>query len=177
MVVQKTYYCDYTPLNEDSNFYFEDVIPAYTEKSVVNGKVYGVIDGENLADALNREDYTLPDINLDASTYAYIGCAIEADIEVDEYQWYRFAAQWDAWYMLYTDGSTDVIGELFYGMVPDDSTFGRLAYEDDLYEADDGNDPDRNFIISVHIPAGTWVYLRVSAHESGTYCLKVRRLS
>lgn len=175
-VVQKTYYCDYTPLNEDSNFYFEDVIPAYTEKSVVNGKVYGIIDGENVIDALNREEYTLPDINLDACTYVYSGYRDDVEIDIGEYQWYYLIAPRDGWYMFYTDGSVDVIGELFYGRVPDDSTFGRIAYEDDLYEADDGNDPDENFSILINVTAGTRIFLRVSARDSGMYTLRVREL-
>lgn len=172
----EVYYCDYTPLNSNNNFYFEDVIPAYSENTIVNGRIYGIVDGGNVVDALNREDYELPNVNFEGCTYVYSGYRRDGNINVGEYQWYYLIAPRDGWYRLYTYGNIDVIGELFYGRVPDNSTFGRIAYEDDLYEADDGSDPDENFSILINVTAGTRIFLRVSTRDSGTYTLIVEKL-
>ena len=97
---------------------------------------------------------------------------ITAELAEDEYHWYKFVVPEDGWYNFYseyTESYLDVRGELFYEIVPDGSTEGRIDAPDDLYEPDDGNDPDRNFDMLLEVNEGDAVYIRVSAYSEGSY--------
>ena len=54
-------------------------------------------------------------------------------------------------------------------IVPAGSTQDRIDFSDDLYEPDDGNDPDRNFELFLEMDKGDTVYIRVSAYDAGSY--------
>lgn len=102
------------------------------------------------------------------------------EIEEDTSNWYRFVVPSDGIYYFYTEYTEDEVdtkGELFYEIVPDGSTVGRIVVEDDQEEPDDGNDPDMNFYMVVTLEEGDVVYLRVTAYDDGEYTLRVSRSS
>ena len=54
-------------------------------------------------------------------------------------------------------------------IVEDGSFQGVIDTADDLYEPDDGNDPNRNFELFFEMDEGDIVYVRVSAYDAGSY--------
>lgn len=111
---------------------------------------------------------------LGVNTYTVITCefSIVEELGDGEYHWYKFESPENGWYKFYsqyTQSYLDVKGELFYVIVPAGSTQDRIDFSDDLYEPDDGNDPDRNFELFLEMDKGDTVYIRVSAYDAGSY--------
>ena len=111
---------------------------------------------------------------LDVNTYSVITCdfSVVAELGDGDYHWYKFVAPEAGTYEFYTEYTNsylDVKGELFYEIVEDGSFQGVIDEADDLYEPDDGNDPDRNFELFFEMDEGDVVYVRVSAYDAGSY--------
>ena len=104
-----------------------------------------------------------------------INSGITNTISNEDYQWYKFTATQAAWYSFYTNGSTDMVGELFAELVPNDITTGQLVYSDSVSDLT-LNISANNFSFRYYLSKGQTVYLRVSTDDaSGTYQIRVIR--
>lgn len=117
------------------------------------------------------------------NAHTYIDLTVDNNISVQmaegQYHWYRFTVPTTGWYYFYTEGDeVDTVGELYSTIVPNNSTNGRIEYNDDEEDQDEGDDSDFNCILMVQLTAGQVVYLRVSARDwksDGIYTLTVSR--
>jgi hypothetical protein len=98
-------------------------------------------------------------------------------ISSGESNWYRFTAGEAGTYEFYTRSNLDTCGFLFEFFVPDGSTTGALAFNDDGYQGD--VEMMYNFKITYTLSAGQTVYIRVSAysaHISGPIIFYVEKI-
>lgn len=166
------YYCDFTPVAGLDHHYFQDIIYSYRANSIVNGTIYAIKDYSNVLDLIEHIESDLPDLDSISYTSLVLSNAVTATIDDGDYQWYEFVAPSSGSYTFRTEGNLDTIGEMYYGVVPDNVTFGLIAENDDEY-TDDGNDPDRNFSFARTLEVGERVYIRVSSWEAGEYTMRV----
>lgn len=73
--------------------------------------------------------------------------------------WYKFTAPTTATYSFVSSGNVDTYGELFSRIVPDGTTYDRIAYNDD-------GGTDNNFAISYSMNQGEVIYIRVRGYNS-----------
>lgn len=166
-----SYYFDFTPSVQSDYLYEDDIISAWNEHTVVNGKVYGIRDCTDMNHALSRVDYYLPDVNTSPVQSLYLNNGIPNELYIGEYHWYSFTAPSSGTYNFYTEGSTDTYGELFSTVVPARSIENRLTFDDDFGAG-------RNFNITYSLSSGQTVYLRVRGYNwnrCGLYNVRVTR--
>lgn len=91
---------------------------------------------------------------------------------VNKYYWYEYIAPSSGEYSFKTTGTTDTYGELFTNMIYDDSTTGRITYDNN---SGDGN----NFLINHYLNTGQKVYLRVrgaNPNVSGNFGFNINKI-
>lgn len=166
-----SHYFDFTPIIQSEYLYDSDTITAWNSNSVVNGTIYGIVDSDDMQNAINRVNYTLPDVNTGEIKNIYLNSSIPGELYIGEYHWYKFTATTAGTYSFYTENSFDTTGELFSSVVPARSTTGRLTQDDD---SGDG----LNFKITYTLTAGQTVYLRVRGYNwtrYGSYSVRVTK--
>lgn len=90
-----SYYFDFTPTIQTEYLYESDTITAWNNDSVVYGKVYGIVGTDDMNNAINRVNYTLPDVNTSSITDIYVNSSIPGELYIGEYHWYKFTAPGD----------------------------------------------------------------------------------
>lgn len=83
--------------------------------------------------------------------------------------WYKFTVPFTADYIFESYGSVDTYGELFSRIVPDGTTYDRIAYNDD-------SGSGRNFFIKHNLEKGDVIYVRVRGYGStstGAFSFKI----
>ena len=168
-----SHYFDFTQSPQDKYLYDSDTIPSWNTNSIVHGTIYGIIDADDITNAINHGKNSLPDINTSTVKTISLNSSLPGNINVWEYHWYKFTAPSTGMYSFYTENSFDTYGELFNSVVPARSITGRLTYNNN------GNG-NLNFKIDYQLNAGQIVYLRVRGNgwtKTGNYTLRIAKLS
>ena len=168
-----SHYFDFTQSPQDKYLYDSDTIPSWNTNSIVHGTIYGIIDADDITNAINHGKNSLPDINTSTVKTISLNSSMPGNINVGEYHWYKFTAPSTGMYSFYTENSFDTYGELFNSVVPARSITGRLTYNNN------GNG-NLNFKIDYQLNAGQIVYLRVRGNgwtKTGNYTLRIAKLS
>ena len=155
--------------------YSSDIIYSWNENSIVHGKIYGIVEADNLKNAINRVHYILPDVNTSEVVDINLSSSIPGEIRLGEYHWYKFVAETPGIYSFYTEGDMDSYGELFEAVVPARSTEGLLVENDD----EDLLEDLLNFKMEYALEEGQTVYLRVRGYawlDTGLYSVRVEKI-
>lgn len=174
LIVQMNYYIDFTPSIQSSYLYGNDIITAYQENAYFNGTIYPIRSIEDIANARNKNQFIIEEVNTGGNTQINLNQSIPASLDEGEYHWYNFTAPENGVYKFYTDGTMDTYGEIFSAIVPGRQTKGRIDYHDDIDLAN-GN---KNFCIEYPMYKDHIVYLRVRGFgwtSTGLYSLRVEK--
>ncbi len=167
------YYCDFTPEYDETGYkYDETIFYAYHQNQIFNGKVYSIVDTEDLADAINRINKKHEEINTGGDREITLGTGIIDELNVGEYHWFHFIAPASGYYRFYSEGTTDTYVSLFNQIVPSQSLMGEIKNNDDGGE-------NRNFSLTYKLRANQTIYIRVCGYNwdrTGKYHFRVEAM-
>lgn len=127
-----TYYCDFTPEYDPTGYKYNGTdFYAYHNGQIFNGKIFGIVNPEDLNNAINRNYISHDEINTGGNRVLSIGEGIIDELHVGQYHWFNFTAPTSGYYRFYTEGTTDTYLSIFNQIVPSRSLDGELKHDDD----------------------------------------------
>lgn len=168
-----TYYCDFTPEYDPTGYKYNGTdFYAYHNGQIFNGKIFGIVNPEDLNNAINRNYISHDEINTGGNRVLSIGEGIIDELHVGQYHWFNFTAPTSGYYRFYTEGTTDTYLSIFNQIVPSRSLDGELKHDDD-------SGVGLNCSLTYKLRANQTLYLRVSGFnwsKTGLYHLKAEEL-